>query len=143
MHIEVIDPESGVNVSMLETAIKRVFSGENETVDYINVIFLPRDDLRQLKNEYFGLDVYTDVIAFNLNDPEESLEGEIYLSLAQIKQNAETFKARWSDELMRVIIHGCLHLCGYEDDTTPQKEQMTSLEDIYIKQTYDLESEWK
>ena len=132
MQVEVFDPDPGIDTAAFEPILKSVISGEDQSASFINVIFLSRDDLRSMKQEYFNQDVYTDVIAFNLNDPEASLEGEVYLSFEQIKLNAAEFKTDVNIELLRVLIHGCLHLCGYEDDTIDRKETMTHLEDKYL-----------
>ena len=91
-----------------------------------------------MKKEYFEQDVYTDVIAFNLNDPDENMEGEIYLSYEQIVDNANSYNTKSEDELIRVLIHGCLHLSGYEDDTPAAKDQMTDLENKYMGKLEDL-----
>jgi len=121
MQIEVIDPDPNIETSLFERSIEQVIHGEQKQGDFVNVIFMKRDGLRALKKEYFNQDVYTDVIAFNLNDPEASIEGEIYLSFEQIQKNAVQFKTDETMELLRVLVHGCLHLCGYEDDTHDQK----------------------
>ena len=60
--------------------------------------------------------------------------GEIYLSSEQIQDNAEQYGTQWEEELYRVLIHGCLHLCGHEDDTPAAKAGMTSLENTYLNQ---------
>lgn len=133
MKIDIIDPVEGVDPPLFKTCVKQIFEGEHRNLEYVNIIFMRRDDLRLMKKEYFDLDVYTDVIAFNLNDPEENIEGEIYLSYDQIKENAKRFKTKPQDELLRVLIHGCLHLCGYEDDTQTLKDEMTELENSYMK----------
>ncbi len=139
MQIEVSNPVAGLKPSFFSECVELVLSGENKPAEYVNVVFLPRDDLRQLKKEYFGLDVYTDVITFNLNNPDEILEGEIYLSFEQIEENAGLFKTKPIDELRRILIHGCLHLCGYEDDTQVLKDQMTDLENQYIENLLNTE----
>jgi len=133
MKIDIIDPVEGINTPLFETCVKTVFEAEHKTLEYVNIVFMERDDLRLMKKEYFDLDVYTDVIAFNLNDPEENIEGEIYLSYDQIKENANLFETKPQDELIRVLIHGCLHLCGYEDDTQTLKNEMTVLENSYME----------
>jgi len=132
MKIDIINPTSGLDTPLLETCMHNVFSGEDKTCESINIIFMERDELRLMKKEYFDLDVFTDIIAFNLNEPYENIEGELYLSEDQINENAETFKTDPQVELIRVLIHGCLHLCGYEDDTPKLKDQMTVLENLYI-----------
>ncbi len=138
MEIDIIDTPDGVDNTPFETCVKEVFANEHKTSEYVNIIFLGRDDLRLMKKEYFEKDVYTDVIAFNLNDPDENIEGEIYLSYEQIVNNAKSYKATPSEELNRVIIHGCLHLCGYEDHTTTLKDKMTELENHYLAKLKEL-----
>ncbi|MBC8374932.1 MAG: rRNA maturation RNase YbeY [FCB group bacterium] len=139
MKIDIIDPPDRVDDPRFKACVREVLSGEHKTFEYVNVIFMSRDDLRLMKKEYFEKDVYTDVIAFNLNDPDESIEGEIYLSYDQIVENANSFNTRPADELIRVLIHGCLHLCGYEDDTQTLKDQMTDLENQYMDKLMDLD----
>jgi len=132
MEIEIIDPDPLADTSLFQPALELVLSEEELVCDYINIVFMTSDDLRALKNEYFNLDVYTDVISFNLNDPGDALEGELYLCFEQISLNATKFKTNSTQELYRVLVHGCLHLCGYEDDTSEKKETMTSLENKYL-----------
>lgn len=132
MQIEIIDPDPQANTSLFKDLIKQVVTGEHRTSEYVNVVFMKRDDLRLLKKQYFAKDVYTDVVAFNLNEPHDPIEGEIYISFEQIKQNAALYKTETQNELYRVLIHACLHLCGYEDDTAEHKTHMTTLEDQYL-----------
>ncbi|NQV42924.1 MAG: rRNA maturation RNase YbeY [Candidatus Marinimicrobia bacterium] len=138
MEIDIIDTPAGVDNTLFKACVLEVLAGEHKTSEYVNIIFLGRDDLRLMKNEYFKKDVYTDVIAFNLNDPDENIEGEIYLSYEQIIDNAKTYETIPSEELNRVLIHGCLHLCGYEDNTLTLKAQMTELENHYMAKQKDL-----
>lgn len=133
MQVEIIDPIAGLDETLFKTCVGSVLSGEDKTAEYVNIIFKSRDDLRLMKKEYFGRSVYTDVIAFNLNDPGEDLEGEIYLSHEQIRDNAVKFSTDPDEELLRVLIHGCLHLCGYEDETPALKDEMTRLENMYLQ----------
>ena len=132
MQIEIIEPDPAADTSLFDKISEGVFIEENKSVQFLNIIFLERDALRSLKNEYFGQDVYTDVIAFNLNEADEALEGEVYLSYEQIRKNATQYNTEIQDELHRVLIHGCLHLCGYDDGTTVQKQRMTELENIHL-----------
>tara|TARA_B000000475_G_C15916311_1_gene414683 strand:+ start:142 stop:426 length:285 start_codon:yes stop_codon:yes gene_type:complete len=85
-----------------------------------------------MKNEYFNQDLYTDVIAFNLNDSSEDLEGEIYISFEAIKINSDLYKTNINNELQRIVIHGTLHLIGYEDNTKEKKDEMTKMEDFFL-----------
>ena len=82
--------------------------------------------------KYFNQNYYTDVIAFNLNNQDEDIVGEIYVSIDDIKQNAEKFNVTFNNEFKRIIIHGLLHIIGYDDDTQNKKEIMTSFENKYM-----------
>ena len=98
----------------------------------INIIITDDDSLREIKNFFFNQDVFTDVIAFNIeNNP---FEGEIYISYHRVKENAKKFNQKFQDEFKRVMIHGLLHLCGYEDSTTAEKENMSLKEDKFLNQ---------
>ena len=113
--------------------VRTVLKGERVDASSFTIVLLPRNSLRDMKNEFFHLDVYTDVIAFNLNDEDENLEGEIYISPEQIKLNSDAFGVSFKNELYRVIIHGILHCCGWEDETAVLKSAMHRLEDFYLK----------
>ena len=88
--------------------------------------------LVKLKKEYFQQDLLTDVIAFNLEEDGDPVEGEIYISLERVKENTRKFKQNVARELRRVIIHGCLHIMGYDDQTPEGKKTMTRMEDHYL-----------
>ena len=79
------------------------------------------------------MDVYTDVITFNLEDKGEPLEGEIYISWDRVKNNAQSLKVDVDEELQRMVVHSSLHLVGYEDETPDSKAVMTKLEEKYLK----------
>ena len=100
----------------------------------ITVIFGQDDLLRSLKKQFFKKNQFTDVIAFRLNNYEEKVvEGEVYISLPRARENAKTFGEPFEKEVTRLLIHGVLHLLGYEDDTKKSKMVMTSLENKYLK----------
>jgi probable rRNA maturation factor len=98
----------------------------------INFIIVTDDFLRKLKNIYFNMDVFTDVMAFNLEEEGEDLDGEIYISWDRILDNSEKLEIDSELEFKRILIHGVLHLIGYDDQTKNEKSQMTNLENDYI-----------
>ena len=99
----------------------------------ISVVLIDDDSLREMKKKYFGEDLYTDIISFNLE--EDPFEGELYISYDRVKSNAIELNEKYDVELKRVIIHGLLHLCGYDDSTKEEKIKMTELEDNYLNKT--------
>tara|TARA_B110000003_G_scaffold132515_1_gene134568 strand:+ start:2071 stop:2514 length:444 start_codon:yes stop_codon:yes gene_type:complete len=95
----------------------------------VSIIFAGDELLTKLKQEFFKKDQLTDVIAFRLNGYNESnIDGEIYISLPRAKENSKVYKEPYSKEVLRLIIHGCLHLIGFDDNTIKKKEYMTALE---------------
>ena len=99
----------------------------------ISFIFGDDDLLHQLKKKFFNKNLFTDVIAFRLNDyKNEQIEGEIYISLVRAKENATVYKEPYEKEVSRLIIHACLHLIGFNDETEKQKIKMTQLENKFL-----------
>lgn len=99
----------------------------------INFVIVTDDFLRQLKKEYFDMNVFTDVMAFNLEEENEDIDGEIYISWDRILDNSKSLEISHHIEFKRILIHGVLHLIGYDDQTETEKSQMTKLEDKYIQ----------
>ena len=98
----------------------------------ITIVFSNDSKLCKLKKEYFGKGVFTDTISFNLEEKGNPLEGEIYISLDRVTENAEIFNQDFIKECKRVIIHSCLHLLGYNDELPDEKAKMTELEELYL-----------
>ncbi|MCF7805698.1 MAG: rRNA maturation RNase YbeY [Candidatus Marinimicrobia bacterium] len=114
-------------------AVRSVLDAEQCTEAEIDIILVDDEYLRELKHEFFGQDVYTDVIAFRLNSYEESkVEGEVYISLHRAAEQAMEYDVTADMEILRLAIHGILHLLGYEDDTDEKKAIMTSKEDRHL-----------
>jgi len=111
---------------------EQVFNKENIHSAKLSLILSDRKYLNKLKKEYFGLDYFTDVIAFNLNEKNENINGEIYVSIDDVILNSKQFNESINQEFKRIIIHGLLHVIGYNDDTDKNKNNMTKLENKYM-----------
>lgn len=112
--------------------IRRTILQEGKTLDSIQFIFCDDAHLLKINIEYLDHDTLTDIITFPYG--EELIEGDIYISIDRIRENAGTFGVSFEQELHRVIIHGVLHLCGYGDKKPEEKAVMTAKEDFYLKQ---------
>lgn len=120
----------------LKKWIVQAFIIENCELKSLSYIFSSDDYLLKLNRQYLNHDFYTDVLTFLISDNKEPIEGEVYISADRIKENAKIYKTSYQKELLRVMIHGALHLCGYDDQTPKAKKLMQKKEDIYI-QLYD------
>jgi rRNA maturation RNase YbeY len=98
----------------------------------INVIFCSDEYLLDLNQRFLDRDTFTDVISFDYGEGGNDVSGDVFISYDRITENAEKFDISIEKELMRVIIHGILHLCGYADSNTEEKAVMTSKEDKYL-----------
>ncbi len=122
-----------INDKCFNDLIKKICSQNSSSNYSINYILSNDFKLNDLKKKYFNENVFTDVIAFNLEEPGQSIDGEVYVSIDRVKENAIKFHQNFKSELLRVIIHGTLHLLGYDDKNEKEKLRMTALENKYIK----------
>jgi probable rRNA maturation factor len=108
----------------IETIIRR----ESGILQQLSFIFCSDDYLLALNVEYLQHDTLTDIITFPYQEPPH-IEGDIFISIDRIRDNAAGFGVSFEQELHRVMIHGVLHLCGYGDKTPEDKKIMTAKED--------------
>ena len=104
----------------------------------INYIFLDDEDLLKINVEYLNHNTYTDIITFDNSDSEKIIEGDIFISVDRVKENAEKFKAPFENELVRVLSHGVLHLVGYKDKSTEDAVKMRAAEESAIQEYLSL-----
>ena len=101
---------------------------------HLSFVFCSDDLLSKLKKRYFGVNQLTDVITFDLSENTENLlEAEIYINLKRARINAKKYNQTFNDEVARLIIHGLLHLLGFNDQTFGDKVKMKKSEDQYLK----------
>ncbi|MES2702855.1 MAG: rRNA maturation RNase YbeY [Bacteroidota bacterium] len=84
--------------------------------------------LAEMNMQYLDHNTFTDIITFDLSGSKQEMQGEIYISVDRVKENAEKFKTTYIDELHRVIFHGALHLCGFKDKKAADKKVMREKE---------------
>jgi len=116
----------------LKIFLNDLFKAEGYKIGNISYIFCSDKYLIKLNKKFLNHNTLTDIITFALSEPGNEVEAEIYISIERVKYNAKQFGVSYNNELHRVIFHGALHLCGYDDKTNDQKILMRSLEDIYL-----------
>jgi rRNA maturation RNase YbeY len=110
-----------------------VFIEEGKLLNSLNIVLCDDEYLLSINKEFLQHDFYTDIITFDLSTDTSSIEGELYISIDRVIDNAIQVKSNKIIELHRVIFHGCLHLCGYGDKTSTEEIIMRSKEDYYIQ----------
>jgi len=113
--------------------IERVVAAEKSAVLSLNYIFCSDRYLLGINQEYLDHDTLTDIITFDYTEHPRALEGEIYISIPRVRENARTLGTEFDAELHRVIIHGVLHILRYKDKSSKDKKLMRAAEEKYLK----------
>lgn len=116
------------NESAVEQWLSRVIESENKKEGEINYIFCDDDYLHKINMEYLQHDTLTDIISFDYCVGSE-INGDIFVSIERVKENALDFNFAFDEELKRVLVHGILHYCGYKDKSDDDEILMRAKED--------------
>lgn len=123
--------------SDIQKWVEFTFASENVQLSELNVTLITDEELLDINKEHLNHDYYTDVITFD-SSFGPGVQGDIFMSYDRVIDNAKMLGISILKELYRVIIHGCLHLCGYADNTQDLKAQMRLKEDFYLQKLSDL-----
>lgn len=116
------------NKNSVKRWVKSVAKSEGKEAGNINYIFCDDEYLHKINVEYLQHDTLTDIITFDYTEGKV-LHSDIYISVERVKENAEIFKVPFQRELLRVLAHGLLHLCGYKDKTLKDSALMRQKEE--------------
>ena len=120
------------NESLYEEWISRIIDSEGFDEGEINYIFCDDDYLHKINVEYLDHDTLTDIISFDYTEGN-LLQGDIFVSVERVRENANDFNVAFEDEIKRVLSHGILHYCGYKDKSPEDELLMRSKEDEKIQ----------
>lgn len=124
----------------LKTCIRSIINDHKREIREINIIITSDLKLLEINKKYLSRNYFTDIITFDLSENEE-ISGDMYISIERVKENAILYKIESERELFRVIIHGILHLIGYNDKSNNDKRKMTNKENRYIDRFYKQSSD--
>jgi len=116
----------------LKKFIEAIFKKEKIKLQSLNYIFCTDKELLEINRQYLNHDYYTDIITFELSGKKNQAEGEVYISLDRVRDNAHMLGVPLYKELHRVIFHGALHLCRYKDKSKEEKEEMREKEEFLL-----------
>lgn len=130
--VTVAHQELEFDPNLIEHLVSRVVEGEDQCIRQLEITLMSAEELRELNRSWRNADYDTDVLSFSLSDGN-ALDGEIYVSLDFARTHCQTYGATYTEEVCRYIVHGMLHLLGYEDDTARGARTMRSKEDQYLR----------
>ena len=113
--------------------IKYCIKKEKKQINSIGYIFCSDDYLLTINKKFLKHSTLTDTITFNYSSNDRQIEGEVFISVERVRENANKFSVGFEEEINRVMIHGALHLCGYNDKKDSEKSIMKRKEDKYVK----------
>ena len=116
----------------IKKVIEKVIANENRISGDLNLILTTDNILKEINIEFLKHNYYTDVICFDYSEGK-IVRGEIYISVDTVRSNAKKYKVSYDSEILRVIIHGVLHLCGYNDKSEKEKAEMRVMENTWMK----------
>lgn len=128
-----LEPISFTQRTLAKEVIRDLFKKERTTLEQLRYIFCSDEYLLQINKEHLNHNYYTDIITFDLSETSNATIGEIYISVDRVRDNAQNYEVSFKHELLRVIFHGALHLCGYKDKSTKEEQLMRKAEDKYLK----------
>ena len=134
IEVAVAHPDRSLDGDVLRRRIEQVIAGEEASLRSCSVVLADHELVLRLNREHLEHDYHTDVLSFPLNDPEEEkvVDGEIYVDLDTAAERHEEFGVSFEEEVQRYVIHGLLHLLGYEDASEAERATMRQLEDRYL-----------
>ena len=112
--------------------LREVVASEMKELVQLNYIFCSDNYLLSLNQQYLKHRTLTDIITFDNSEKPGVIEGDVFISLERVKENAETLRVGFDDEIHRVLVHGVLHLAGHRDKTSSEKRRMREKEDAYL-----------
>lgn len=116
----------------LKAYLPDLFESEKKKLANLTYIFCSDQYLLKINQENLKHDFYTDIITFDLSSEEKKIEGEIYISIDRVRDNAHRLGVSFKEEIHRVVFHGALHLCGYKDKNKHDKIEMSAKEDKHL-----------
>ena len=114
--------------SSIKDWIKKIILKEGKSCGQLYYFFCSDEHLLNINKEFLNHDTYTDIITFDYSE-KKAISGEIFISIDRVRENAGKYKVTFEKELLRTVIHGVLHLCGYGDKKPTDKKKMRAKED--------------
>jgi rRNA maturation RNase YbeY len=121
------------NRVVLKAFLEKQLKREGLRIECLQYVFCSDKYLLNINKRFLNHNYYTDIVSFDLSETKGSLIGDIYISVDRVKENAKTHQTTQGKELLRVIFHGALHLCGYKDKKPADIKLMRSMEDKWLK----------
>ncbi|MCH8902508.1 MAG: rRNA maturation RNase YbeY [Bacteroidetes bacterium] len=117
----------------VRTWLSKVIQMEKYTLKELNIILIDNKGITKLNKKYLNHSYPTDIITFDNSDKRKEIEGDIFVGIEVVKENAKLYKVLIFNELCRIIVHGVLHLMNYNDKSRRQQLRIRAKEEYYLR----------
>ena len=117
-----------INKLLVHSIISKIRNNLSLKIKSLEINFVSQETIRKVNNEYLSHDYSTDIITFDYSNERNILDGEIIISLKDAEENSKKYQVTFDNELLRLIIHGILHLLGYDDVALSKRKVMKKVE---------------
>lgn len=121
-----------LNQEALSAVVQTIYKDTQHSFDWINVVLLDSESHTAMNSKYLEHHYPTDILTFEYTNNDQKIDGELYINLEIAKENAKEFDVSYQNEVERLIIHGALHLVGYNDQTASEQKEMREMENHYL-----------
>ena len=119
------------NEELISTWLLSVINGEEAEALSLDYSFVDKKEMIKINKNHLNHNYLTDVLAFDYSK-DNKIQGDVFVSEEMVRTNAEEYNQEFSKELMRVMVHALLHLCGHKDKTPDEQKKIRALEDKYL-----------
>lgn len=127
-NLQISSDDKRINKFLLHSLVSSLKKEFRFSITNMEINFVGEMEIKKINNKYLDHNYSTDIITFDYSGSKKSLESEIYISIDDAASNAKKYKVSFNDEIIRLVIHGILHLLGYTDHTKGTKKVMKRLE---------------
>ena len=132
VRFHILEPFAFNEKKKLKAVVTRLMEDEGKSFVSLDYIFCSDEYLLEINQNFLKHDDLTDIITFDLSVDKKEIQGEIYISVERVRDNSHLFKTTFPEELARVVFHGALHLCGYNDKSKKEQSEIRGREDYYL-----------
>ena len=132
-HLRIYSNYQTIEKKKLHQYVKFITQHLNLSIKSLEINFINSEAMKEINKKFLSHDYSTDIITFNYSDSQNIIDGEIFISVDDAKENAKKFKVKFVEEIGRLVAHGILHLIGFDDTTPDKRKKMKNQENQLLK----------
>lgn len=132
-HLRIYSNYKTIEKKKLHQYVKFITQHLNLSIISLEINFINSEAIKEINKKFLSHDYSTDIITFNYSVSQNIIDGEIFISVDDAKENAKKFKMKFNEEIGRLVAHGILHLIGFDDKTPDKRKKMKNRENQLLK----------